>query len=136
MTLATDPATNATPTTSVWIGRILTGLICLLFAFSAVGKVMSGPEQAAEMASHLGLNAGLMSTLAVIEIVCVIAYAVPRTTFLGAILLTGYMGGAIFAHLRVGDPPIIQAVLPVLVWLGVFLRDRRLRALIPLRSKL
>jgi uncharacterized membrane protein YphA (DoxX/SURF4 family) len=133
MSVETQPAHATKPTRSIWAGRILSGLICLLFAFSAIGKLLSGPEQSAEMTSHLGLDASLLPAIAIIEIVCVISYAVPRTAIVGAILLTGYMGGAIFAHLRVGDPPIIQVVIPLFVWLGIFLRDRRLRALIPLR---
>ncbi len=135
MPLETESTTETKPTKSVWAGRVVSGLICLLFTFSAIGKVMTGPEQSAETTSHLGLNASLLPVLAVIEIICVLAYAIPRTTVVGAILLTGYMGGAIFAHLRVGDPPVIQVALPVLVWLGVFLRDQRLRDLIPLRSE-
>jgi len=72
--------------------------------------------------------------LGILELACTIIYAIPRTAVLGAILLTGYLGGAILTHLRIGDPfwnPIIPGVL---VWLGLYLRDPRLRALAPLRK--
>jgi hypothetical protein len=73
--------------------------------------------------------------LAMVEVSCVLIYLIPATSVLGAILLTGYMGGAICTHLRVGDPFFIQIALGVLVWLGLYLRDTRLRALIPIRTR-
>jgi hypothetical protein len=73
--------------------------------------------------------------LGITEVACTIIYLIPRTAVLGAILLTGYFGGATATHVRVGDPSFVgPVVLGVLVWLGLFLRDDRLRALIPLRS--
>jgi DoxX-like family len=71
------------------------------------------------------------ATLACLSILCLGAYWFPATAILGAILFTGYMGGAILAHLRVGDPLVLQIVIPVLLWLGVWLRDPRVRALFP-----
>jgi hypothetical protein len=73
--------------------------------------------------------------LGAIELTCTILYLIPRTAMLGAILLTGYMGGAIAHHVRLGEPFFIQSALPVLLWLGLYLRDPRLRALAPIRSK-
>ena len=72
--------------------------------------------------------------LGVLELACTILYAIPRTSVLGAILLTGYLGGATATHVRVGDSFIMTVVLGVVVWGGLFLRDARLRALIPLCS--
>jgi len=76
----------------------------------------------------------LIIPLAIVEISCVVIYLIPATSILGAILLTGYIGGAICTHLRVGDPFFMQIALGIFVWLGLYLRENRLRALIPLRT--
>jgi hypothetical protein len=117
----------------VWAGRIVSGLASGMFAMSAMMKLKggAGPEQ---MFAHLGLGAVLILPIALLELGSVAIYLVPRTAVLGAILLTGFMGGAILAHLRVGEPPVIQALLGIFVWLGLYLRESRLRALLPLRS--
>lgn len=83
--------------------------------------------------AHLGFPESLIRPLAILELSCVLVYVLPWTSIVGAILLTGYIGGAICAHVRVGDPVYIQIALGVLVWLGLYLRDARLKALIPLR---
>jgi hypothetical protein len=86
----------------------------------------------------LGYPESLALGLGIIEIACTVIYVVPRTTVLGAILLTGFLGGAVATHVRVGDPLFSHSLFPiyvgVLVWLGLYLRDDQLRALIPLRS--
>lgn len=71
--------------------------------------------------------------LGVLELACTVIYLIPATSVIGAILLAGYMGGAICTHWRVGDPFVIQIVLGVFAWLGLYLRDDRLKALLPLR---
>ena len=71
--------------------------------------------------------------LSILELSCVLIYAIPSTSILGAILLTGYLGGAICTHWRVGDPFVVQAILGVLVWVGLYLREERLRGLVPFR---
>jgi hypothetical protein len=95
-------------------------------------KLKGGPELAQGM-GHLGLPASMVTPLAILEISCVVIYLIPATSVLGAILLTGYMGGAICTHLRVGDPFFVQVALGMFVWLGLYLREDRLKALIPLR---
>lgn len=117
----------------VWTGRVLSALVSLIFAMSAFMKFKGGPELTEGMA-HMGLPESLVVPLAVLELACVAIYAIPATAVLGAILLTGYMGGAICTHVRVGDPFVVQVVVGVVVWLGLGLREPRLRALIPLRS--
>jgi DoxX-like family len=91
----------------------------------------------AEAFARLGFPLSLSVELGIIELVCVALYVIPRTSILGAILLTGYLGGAIATHLRVGDP-LFDTIFPILigalVWGGPFLLDRRLRALIPVRT--
>jgi hypothetical protein len=77
----------------------------------------------------------LIIPLAILEVSCVVIYLIPATSVLGAIFLTGYMGGAICTHLRVGDPFVIQITLGVFVWLGLYLRENRLKGLLPLRTR-
>jgi len=117
----------------VWAGRVISVLVSLAFVASAFMKLMGGTEAVQGMA-HLGLPESLILPLAILEISCVAIYLIPATTVLGAILLTGYMGGAICTHLRVGDPFFIQIALGIFVWLGLYLREKRLKGLIPLRT--
>jgi hypothetical protein len=118
---------------ALWAGRIISVLPALMLIFSASLKLIKHPE-AFKGFDHLGYPARLMIPLGVLELSCAIIYLIPRTAVLGAILVTGYMGGAITTHLRIGEPFIIQALLGMLVWLGIYLRDRRVRELIPVRS--
>jgi len=118
----------------VWVGRVISFLASLLFALSAFMKLKGGAELTQGMA-HLGLPESLVVPLAVLEISCVVIYLVPATSVLGAILLTGYIGGAICTHLRVGDPYFTQIALGIFVWLGLYLRENRLKGLIPLRTR-
>jgi len=116
----------------VWVGWVISVLASLLFAFSAVLKLKGGPELAQGMA-HLGLPDSMVIPLAILEISCVVIYLIPVTSVLGAILLAGYIGGAICTHWRSGDPFYIQILLGLCVWVGIYLREDRLKALIPLR---
>jgi sorbitol-specific phosphotransferase system component IIC len=118
----------------VWVGRVISILVSLLFAMSALMKLKGGPEVIQGMA-HLGLPESLIVPLAILEISCVVIYAIPATSVLGAILLTGYIGGAICTHLRVGDPFFMQIGFGIFVWLGLYLREDRLKELIPLRKR-
>ena len=118
----------------VWVGRGISILTSLVFALSAAMKLKGGAEVMQGMA-HLGLPESLTTPLAVLEISCVVIYSIPATSVLGSILLTGYIGGAICTHLRVGDPFLLQVALGILVWLGLYLREGRLRELIPLRAR-
>ena len=117
----------------VWVGRVISVLVSLLFAMSAFMKLKGGAEVMQGMA-HLGFPESLIIPLAILEISCVVIYLIPATSVLGAILLTGYIGGAICTHWRVGDPFFIQIALGIFVWLGLYLRENRLKALIPLRT--
>jgi hypothetical protein len=101
---------------------------------SAVMK-FAKPVSVVEGFAHLGLPEKLTFGLGVLELACTVVYVIPRTSLLGAILLTGYLGGATVTHLRVGDPFFTPVWLGVLVWGGVFLRERRLWELIPLRRE-
>ena len=116
----------------VWVGRVISGLLSLLLAVSAVMKLMGGADVMEGMA-HLGLPTSLIIPLGILEISCVAIYLVPATSIVGAILLTGYIGGAILAHLRIGEPIFMQIALGVGIWLGLYLREHRLRQLIPVK---
>ena len=117
----------------VWTGRVVSSLGALPFVPSAAMKLLRHPEVAKGMA-HLQLPESMILQLGILELLCVVVYAVPRTAVLGAILLTGYLGGAMLTHLRIGEPVYMHVVLGVLVWLGLFLREPRLRELLPLRK--
>lgn len=125
---------NTKVSKKVWIGRILSGLVALNLTVSAVMKFIQ-PPQMMEGLSVIQLPQSLVLPIGILELVCVIIYVVPTTAVTGAILLTGYMGGAIMVHLRVGEAPFVQVVIGLLVWLGLYLREDRLRALIPCRCK-
>lgn len=116
----------------VWTGRVVSFLGALPFLPSAAMKLLRHPEVVKGMA-HLQLPETMILPLGVLELLCVLVYAVPRTAVLGAILLTGYVGGAMLTHLRLGEPVYTHVVLGVLLWLGLFLREPRLRELLPLR---
>jgi hypothetical protein len=116
----------------VWVGRGISVLVSLGFAVSAVMKLVGGAE-VKEGIAHLGLPASMLTPLSILELGCTVVYLIPATAVLGAILLTGYIGGAICTHWRVGDPFFIQVALGILVWLGIYLREDRLKALLPVR---
>ena len=116
----------------VWVGRVISILVSLVFTISALMKLRGGPEVMQGMA-HLGLPESLIVPLAILEFSCVVIYAIPAMSVLGAILLTGYIGGAICTHLRVGDPFFMQIAIGIFIWLGLYLREDRLKELIPLR---
>ena len=117
----------------VWIGRILSGLPVLFMVFSAVAKLLK-PAQVIEGFQKLGYPDHTILPIGVTELLCTILYVIPQTSVLGAILLTAYLGGATATHVRVGEPFFGPIVMGMVAWLGLFLRDSRLRALLPLRS--
>ena len=123
---------------TLWAGRIISGLLVLFLLSDSVLK-FAKPPSVVEGTVKLGYPESVILTLGIILITCTILYLIPRTSVLGAILLTGYLGGAVATHVRVGDPLLTHVLFPVyvgvLLWLGLYLRDERLRALVPLRSR-
>ncbi len=121
----------------LWAGRIMSGLPVLFLLMDGVMKLMK-PEFVVKATLQLGYPENVIIGLGIVVLVCVILYVIPRTAVLGAILLTGYLGGAVATHVRVGDPLFSHALFPVyiavLLWGGLYLREERLQALIPLRS--
>jgi uncharacterized membrane protein YphA (DoxX/SURF4 family) len=122
----------ATSRWAVWAGWVISVLLALLFLVSAVMK-LAGISAVQEGMAHLGLPLSMLTPLSMLEMACAVVYVIPATAVLGAVLLTGYLGGAICTHWRVGDPFLPQIVLGLLVWLGIYLREERLRPLLPLR---
>jgi hypothetical protein len=116
-----------------WGGWTITGLITAVLLMSGALKVIQRPEVVEEF-TRLEWPASVAVGLGIVEIACAVIYAIPRTAVLGAILVTGYLGGAIATHLRIEDNFIPPAVIGVLAWLGLYLRDARLRALLPIRT--
>ena len=117
----------------LWAGRIMSALPVLMLLFSASMKLAKPPMVVEGMAKS-GIPEHLAFGIGILELACTILYVIPQTAVLGAILLTGYLGGAIMTHLRLGEPWIGPFVFGVFIWGGLFLRDPRLRALIPLRK--
>lgn len=129
---------NAAPTrVAVWTGRLLTGLAAAALFADSTGKLLQ-VQPVIDGTMALGYPRTIVFTLGVILFLSVVAYVVPRTSVLGALLLTAYLGGAVATHVRVESPLFTHILVPVYVaavaWAGLLLRDPRLRAFLPLRS--
>lgn len=121
---------------SLWTGRVISGLVVLFMLFDGISKVMKA-QQVIDATVRIGFPVTTIVGIGITLLVCTVLYVIPNTSILGAILLTGYLGGATAAQVRAVSP-VFETVFPiifgVLVWLGVYLREPRLRALVPLRS--
>lgn len=113
----------------LWAGRIASGLSILGLLVDASGKLMQ-LAPVLEGTARLGYPESSVFGIGVVELVCTLLYAVPRTSALGAIALTAFLGGATATHVRIGDPFVFPIFVGILVWAGVYLRDRRVRALV------
>jgi hypothetical protein len=124
--------------TSIKIGRVLSGLAVLFLLFDSTGKLLQ-VQPFIDGTLELGYPRTVVFPLGVILLACVITYIVPRTSTLGAILLTAYLGGAVATHVRVGNPLFSHVLFPTylaaFLWAGLILRDGRLRVLLPVRSE-
>jgi hypothetical protein len=124
---------------ALWLGRLLSGSVVLFLLFDAAIKLvpLSVVTEAMDRIGY-GSSETLARTLGAITMICTVLYAVPPTSFVGAILLTGYLGGAIASHVRIGSPLFTHTLfglyLGLMVWGGLWLRDPKLRQLLPFRS--
>ena len=121
---------------ALWAGIIIGALPTLMLLFSGVVKLAKPAGVVTEFA-RLGYPENVILGIGILEIACTVVYIIPRVSVIGAILLTGYLGGAIATHVRVGDPlfnVLGPLIFGALLWGGLYLRDQRLRALLPLRS--
>lgn len=132
-----DKIDQTTPSKkAVWAGRILSALPALILLLSGISALFKPADVITEF-TRLGYPESAILGIGITEVACAILYAIPQTSVLGAILATGYLGGATATHVRVGDP-IFKIIMPVIfgvvIWAGLFLRDGRLRKLLPLRD--
>jgi hypothetical protein len=122
---------------SLWTGRVITGLVVLFMVFDGVTKVIKEPHVMAATA-QLGFSVAMVVWIGAVLLVCTAIYAIPRTSILGAILLTGYLGGAVATNVHAGTVLLnilFPVIFGVLAWAGIYLRDDQLQALIPLRRQ-
>ena len=136
ITIPVEGAAHRSARTAAIVGHVCTGLAAIFLAFDIVLKVLRlGP--AVEGTIALGYPTDSVHWIGIIELVCLVLYLVPRTSVLGGLLLTGYLGGAIATHVRISSPLFTHTLFPVYValvlWGGLYLREKRLRALVPLR---
>jgi len=132
-----DGVPHRSTRTATIVGYICTGLVALFLTFDTVLKVLRlGP--AVEGTSALGYPADSVVWIGIIELVCLVLYLVPSTSVLGAVLMTGYLGGAVATHVRISSPLLSHTLFPIyvglLLWGGLYLREKRLRSLVPLRN--
>ena len=125
------------PTGRPWAGYILSGIATLFLLFDAVLKLIK-PEAVVQGTVELGYRESVIVPLGIVLLISTILYIIPRTAVLGAILLTGYLGGAVATHVRIGNPWATHILFPVylgiMLWLGLYLRYRPMRSIIPLRK--
>ncbi len=121
----------------IWAGRIISALPVVFLLFDGIIK-LAKIRPVVEAFAKLGYPESAILGIGIVLLVSTVLYAIPRTSIFGAILLTGYLGGAVATHVRVGDPLFSHVLFPiylgVLVWLGLYLREERLQTLLPLRS--
>jgi hypothetical protein len=121
---------------SLWTGRVITALLLVFLLFDAITKIMKVPQVMAASV-QLGYPAETIAEIGIALLVCTLIYIIPQTAILGAILLTGYLGGAVASGIRIKSPlfnVLFPFVFAVLIWVSLVLREKRLRALIPRRT--
>jgi hypothetical protein len=125
-----------TSSTTIWIGRVLSALAILFLTFDSVIKLLELPV-AIQGTTELGYPESVVFGIGLVQLVCLVLYVVPQTSVFGAILFTGYLGGAIATHVRIGSPLFTHILFPIyvaiLLWGGLYAREPRLRSLIPIR---
>jgi hypothetical protein len=131
-----EPQVSATKG-QLWAGRIMSGLGVAFLLMDGVMKLFK-PAVVRETFARLGYPESEIIGVGVLLLICTALYLIPRASILGALLLTGYLGGAVATHVRVGDPLLSHVLFPTyiaaLLWVGLYLREPRLRALVPLKS--
>jgi DoxX-like family len=136
ITAPVDGTAHRRARTAAIVGHVCTGLAAIFLAFDIILKVLR-LKPAVEGTVALGYPADSVHWIGIIELVCLVLYLVPRTSVLGGLLLTGYLGGAIATHVRISSPLFTHTLFPVyvalMIWGGLYLHEKRLRALVPLR---
>jgi hypothetical protein len=130
-----EPTVASTPAAMLWTGRVLSGLVTAFLLMDGVMKLIK-PQFIVDATEQMGLGSDTIVPLGIVLTASTILYAIPRTAALGAILLTGYLGGAVATHVFVRDGAfgvIFATTIGILAWVGLWLRDARVRALMPVR---
>lgn len=126
--------TQPTSKVALWAGYVITALVVLFLIFDCTIKLLNLP-MAIDGTVVLGYPASVVVPLGILQLICLMIYLIPQTSVLGAILITGYLGGAIATHVRLGNPLFSHILFPVyvglMIWGGLYLRNQRLRALLP-----
>ena len=118
----------------LWIGRVLSAVPVLMMVASASMKLSHAPMFIEQWTNKLGWNESAATGIGILELACAALYVLPPTSVFGAILLSAYLGGATATHVRIGDPHFVgPVILGIFAWLGLYLREARLHALVPLR---
>ena len=129
--------TQPTSKVALWAGYVITALVVLFLIFDCTIKLLNLP-MAIDGTVVLGYQASVVVPLGILQLICLIIYLIPQTSVLGAILITGYLGGAIATHVRLENPLFSHILFPVyvglMIWGGLYLRNQRLRTLIPLNK--
>jgi hypothetical protein len=130
-------ALGQTSRKQIWTGRILLAIPVLFLAFDGTGKLMQ-PVEVVEGTLRLGYAQSSITIIGILELSSLVLFCIPRTSILGALFLTAFLGGAVATHIRIGDPLFSHILFPtyiaLLMWSGLFMIDRRLRLLLPFRT--
>jgi DoxX-like family len=124
-----------TPKGMLWTGRVISGLVVLFMLFDCIAKIVK-EHHSVDATVKMGFAASAVAPIGVTLLICVILYVIPRTSILGAILIVGYLGGAVATNVRAGSPVFNSAfaiTFGLLTWLGLYVRDSRLQALVPFK---
>ena len=121
-------------TKRIWAGRVISALPALLMLLTGLSLVVMKSPSVTESFVKFGYPESLIAPIGILEFVCALIYVIPRTSVLGAVLVTAYLGGATATHVRISDPSFVGPIVTgILVWLGLYLRDDRLRQFLPSR---
>jgi hypothetical protein len=129
-----EETSRPTKKSLLWAGRIVSALPILALVMSGFMKLSHAPQLVGLLSGHLGFTESAVTGIGLLELFCIALYAVPATSLLGAVLVSAYMGGAVAAHVRVGDAYVVPIALAGLAWIGLYLRDARVRKLLPFRA--
>lgn len=124
---------NTTSKRNLWAGRILTGMVTLVLVGSSIAKLAGAPRMVNGL-THAGIPQAAIQPIAVLELICLTLYLISRTKVLGALLLTGYFGGAVLTHVIGGESIMPPLMVGLWVWSGAYFRVPELRNLLPLRK--
>jgi hypothetical protein len=117
----------------LWTGWVISAIPVLMMGVMGAVMMVTSPNMVMDGMKKYGYPEYAARPIVLVEVACAVIYAIPQTAVLGAILLTGYLGGAVATHVRVGEAFYFPVIMGVLVWVGIYLRDARVRALAPLR---